>query len=232
MTNPSELLSLRQAIARSEFAQQSQKPQNEASEVYTFAGYASGLDCKVKKANGEILNARLETNGMLKEGQVICCYQSGGRLLVRGMNKPYPENPNIPESKEKSRIKILYVKKTPTNVELYIGGDRKKPKLISKFPLGTVIKGLCHNLGTGDKYAIGVTTELKIDATVSDRYVKTWKAGGGKSETMTIKAEWKNDRIQPIGHGFFAEGWMRSFFHSALIVDVSLLPPPAFQVLT
>ena len=208
MTNPSELLSLRQAIARSEFAQQSQKPQNEASEVYTFAGYASGLDCKVKKANGEILNARLETNGMIKEGQVICCYQSGGRLLVRGMNKPYPENPNIPESKEKSRIKILYVKKTATNVELYIGGDRKKPKLISRFPLGTVIKGLCHNLGTGDKYSIGVTTELKIDATVSDRYVKTWKAGGGKSETTTIKAEWKNDRIQPLGHGFFAEGWM------------------------
>ena len=208
MTNLSELLSIRQAIARAEFAKESQKPQNQASEVYTFAGYASGLDCKVKKANGEILNARLETNGMLKEGQVICCYQSGGQLFVRGMNKPYPEDPSVPESKSKSRIKILFVKKTTTNVELYIGGDRQKPKLISKFPLGTVIKGLCHNLGEGDKYSIGVTTELKIDATVTDRYVKTWKASGGKSETTTIKAEWKNDRIQPLGHGFFAEGWM------------------------
>ena len=208
MTNPSDLLSLRQAIARSEFAQQSQKVPSEASEVYTFAGYASGLDCKVKKANGEVLNAHLETNGLIKEGQIICCYQSGGRLLVRGMNKPYPENPNIPEAKEKSRIKILYVKKTTTNVELYIGGDRQKPKMIARLPLGTIVKGLCHNLGTGDKYSIGVTTELKIDATTTDLYVKTWTASGGKSETTTVKTDWKNDRIQPIGHGFFAEGWM------------------------
>ena len=208
MTNPSDLLSLRQAIARSEFAQQSQKVPSEASEVYTFAGYASGLDCKVKKANGEVLSAHLETNGLIKEGQIVCCYQSGGQLLVRGMNKPYPENPNVPEAKEKSRIKILYVKKTTTNVELYIGGDRQKPKMIARFPLGTVIKGLCHNLGTGDKYSIGVTTELKIDATTTDRYVKTWTAGSGRSETTTVKTDWKNDRIQPIGYGFFAEGWM------------------------
>jgi hypothetical protein len=77
------------------------------------------------------------------------------------MNKPYPGKPEPIDPKKDGKIKILYTKKTANSVDLYIGADRLKPKLIHKFPAGTIVHGICHNHGRKDKYAIGVVATKK-----------------------------------------------------------------------
>lgn len=206
--NPIDLLSQRMASSRSDFARSTtpnaeSKKKAEILEVYTFAGYSSGKKCRVKTQNGEILEATLETNGLIKSGQIVCCFRSGAELIVRGMNKPYPKEPKDEPTIEHGNIKILYTKTAGENIELYIGGDREKPKLIQKFPKTAKLSGFCHNHGKGDKYAIGIIVELD-----GKRQIRTWVKGDKPEELSTDLNQWKSDRITPIGQAKFADPWL------------------------
>jgi hypothetical protein len=201
--NPIDLLSLRMRRSRSDLVDRTMPnatsdKKAEMLEVYTFAGYASGNRCQVRRQNGEIVEAVLETNGLLKVGQVVCCFRSGGSLFVRGMNKPYPEdNPKKPTI-ENGKIKILYLQKT-TTLDLYVGGDRDKPKLIHKFPLTAKISGVCHNHGKGDKWAIGVLVDDN-----GKKEIKTWV----KSKNQEFTSERNSDRALLLGQAQFIDPWL------------------------
>ncbi|MGL5060917.1 MAG: hypothetical protein ACRC62_13155 [Microcoleus sp.] len=191
------------------------KKKAEILEVYTFAGYSSGKKCRVKKQNGEILEATLETNGLIKTGQIVCCFRSGNDLIVRGMNKPYPEDQKDKPTIESGKIKILYTQKTGATLDLYIGGDRERPKLIHKFPKTAKVTGLCHNHGKGDKYAIGVVAEID-----GKKQIRSWVKGGKNEESTTDLNQWKSDRILPYGQAQFADPWLPKTVESGWLFSI------------
>jgi hypothetical protein len=142
--------------------------------------------------------AKLQTNGFIAVGSQVCVIDTGEGLIVKMMPTPPPVEPDDTAPVEQYKIKILWT----IGTKLYMGSDRSKPKLIHEFPAGTVIRGVCHNQGDGDRFAIGVV------ATLGDKH-EQWNWTGSPKESATSKLlDFKSSRIQPIGHGWFVDPWL------------------------
>jgi hypothetical protein len=193
------LLNDRQAENRKNFQEDSiKKPEPEPT--YTFAGYNGSDGAFVAVVgSGEILKAKLSTNGYLKPGQPVLVSQSLDGLEVEAMPSVQPKRRSIAAIVTLyGKIKILYfVNNVATGfTEIFIGGDRKIPKKIAQFPLTSDIKGLIHNLGKQDKYVVS----LRVGQDVYSYH------GQEKFKNVTgDRDKLKRARFNAVGHGFFTE---------------------------
>jgi hypothetical protein len=193
------LLNDRQAENRKNFQEDStQKPA--PAPTYTFAGYNGSNGAFVNVVGtGEVLTAKLSTNGYLKPGQPVLVNQSIDGLEIEAMPSVQPK-----ERSQQSivtlygKIKILYfINNVATGfTEVFIGGDRKIPKKIAQFPLTSDIKGLVHNLGKQDKYVVSLRVGQDV---YSYHGAEKFKNAVGDRDKL------KRARFNAVGHGFFTE---------------------------
>lgn len=199
MNTAKRLLSDRQAENRQAFQDETlAKAPPEPS--YLFAGYNGSNGAFVSVVgSGEILSARLSTNGYLKPGQPVLVTQSSEGLEIEAM-------PSIQRGEEPQqsiftlygKIKILYfINNTATGfTEVFIGGDRKIPKKIVQFPLTSDIKGLVHNLGNQDKYVVS----LRVG-----QHIYSYHGAEKFKHVAADRDKLKRARFNAVGHGFFTE---------------------------
>ena len=190
------------ASTRSDYEEKSSKEPSHESIKYTFAGYGSGNNCTIKTASGESIPAKIQTNGLIQPGAEVCVIKTPEGLTVKGMPTPSAPEPDKPSSVSTGKIKILWT----IGPKLYLGGDRRSPLLLKTFPEGSTISGLCHNHGSGDKFAVGVIVSKPNSAGVMTH--EQWVFNDSTKGITTGVDGFKSSRVKPIGHGLFADPWL------------------------
>jgi hypothetical protein len=190
------------ASTRSDYQEKSSKEPDHESIKYTFAGYGEGNTCTLKTESGESVPAKIQTNGLIQPGAQVCVIKTPEGLVVRGMPTPPAPEPDLPSSISTGKIKLLWT----IGVKLYLGGDRRSPLLIKAFPEGSTISGLCHNLGSGDRFVVGVIVSRPNNNGVIQ--YEQWVFSNSNNGVKTLADGFKSSRVRPIGYGLFADPWL------------------------
>lgn len=175
-TDPLELLRLRQASNRLNYAEstvQQRKKATQQSPEFRYVGHDADQDQHlIEDDSGNIVPAfKNNTNGLILPGQRVKTANVKSYTSIDQRSKPKPQPIEKPKRTIKaSKLKILYSVQDEESLSVYVKGNITKPILIATLPANTeILLGTVASLGDkAEDYRAGFLSKVGDVWTIYD----------------------------------------------------------------